>query len=172
MPSQTQEKISRTKKKKAALALQQIGERLVNLGHAQLKELELPEELLEAILLAKEIRKHEARRRQMQYIGSLMRQCDGSAIEKAMEEMTRQDDAEARRFKQIERWREELLNGDKKRFQWLVDRFPQTETTKLDALVQEARRGDGRIVTKKAARKLFRYLRTISEENAEGKTDQ
>jgi ribosome-associated protein len=163
MQIEDKEKISRTKKKKAALALQRLGEQLVQLSPAQLSELELPDDLLEAVQAAKIIKKHEARRRQMQYIGSLMRQCDSAAIETSLQDLSRQSDAEVRRFKKIERWRDELVNGDDARLQLILDQFPGAEATALTDLVQNARKLSGRDGGQRNGRKLFRYLRKISE---------
>lgn len=72
--------ISRTRKKKHSHELQKIGERLVDLSSAQLRRLELPEELREALTQARHITSHGARRRQMQYIGRLMLQVDAQRL--------------------------------------------------------------------------------------------
>jgi ribosome-associated protein len=163
MPGEPPEKISRTKKKKAALALQRLGEQLVTLSPDQLAGLGLDEELLDAVLMAKDMKKHEALRRQMQYIGSLMRRCDGEAITEALEDLARQDDAEVRRFKRIEQWRDELASGDDERLRWVLANFPDADTAKLTRLVQAAREIKGQKDNRRAGRKLFRYLWDISE---------
>ena len=67
---------SRTQKKNEDRALQQLGEQLVALPNGQLEVMELPEELLTAIELAHKIRSRSARRRQIQYIGAIMRHID------------------------------------------------------------------------------------------------
>ena len=76
---------SRTRKKHEDRALQRLGERLVALPLSQLETMELPDELMAAIELARKIKSHGARRRQMQYIGVLMRQIDPQPIETALE---------------------------------------------------------------------------------------
>ncbi len=75
---------SRTRRKNEDRALQRLGERLVALPFAQIELLELPDDLLEAIELAHKIHSHGARRRQIQYIGSLMRHIDPQPIEAAL----------------------------------------------------------------------------------------
>lgn len=163
MPAEPTEKISRTKKKKAALALQRLGEQLISLSPDQLAGLGLNEELRDAVLMAKDMKKHEALRRQMQYIGSLMRRCDGEAIVEALENLARQDDAQVRKFKQIEQWRDELANGDDERLRWVLANFPNVDAAKLTRLVQAAREIRGQKDNQRAGRKLFRYLRDVSE---------
>jgi ribosome-associated protein len=76
---------SRTRKKNEDRALQRLGEQLVALPFGQLETMELPDELLAAIEFARKIRKHGARRRQIQYIGTLMRHIDPQPIETALD---------------------------------------------------------------------------------------
>jgi len=76
---------SRTQKKDEDRALQRLGEQLVALSSGQLESMELPDELLTAIKFARKIRKHGARRRQIQYIGALMRHIDPQPIETALD---------------------------------------------------------------------------------------
>ena len=76
---------SRTQKKNEDRALQRLGEQLVALPFSQLEAMELPDELLTAIELARKIRSRSARRRQIQYIGALMRHIDPQPIETALE---------------------------------------------------------------------------------------
>ena len=70
------DKPSKTRRKKDVQALQALGASLVELSAAQIAEIEMPEQLREAVLEAKRITKHEGRRRQVQYIGRLMREVD------------------------------------------------------------------------------------------------
>ena len=76
---------SRTRQKKEDRALQRLGEQLVALPFGQLETIELPDELLTAIEFARKIRSHGARRRQIQYIGVLMRHIDPQPIATAIE---------------------------------------------------------------------------------------
>ena len=75
---------SRTRKKNEDRALQHLGEQLIALPFGQLETMELPDELLTAIEFARKIRSHGARRRQIQYIGALMRNIDPQPIETAL----------------------------------------------------------------------------------------
>ena len=76
---------SRTRKKNEDRALQRLGEQLVALPFGQLETMKLPDELLTAIKFAREITRHGARRRQIQYIGALMRHIDPQPIKTALE---------------------------------------------------------------------------------------
>lgn len=82
---------SRTLKKNEDRALQRLGEQLVALPFGQLESMELPDELLTAIEFARKIQKHGARRRQIQYIGALMRHIDPQPIETALDHIRSQN---------------------------------------------------------------------------------
>lgn len=162
------ERISRTKKKKAALALQKLGEQLVSLNTAQLSDLNLPSELHQAVCDARTMKSHGARRRQMQYIGSLMRELDATPIQEALENIGRQDDEAARRFKRIERWRDELVAGDDARLEWLKEHFPESDGEQLTRLVLQARGMGTGNQSKKVRRQLYRYLQQMDASRQPG----
>ena len=76
---------SRTQRKNEDKALQDLGKQLVSLPPAQLEAMALSDELLTAVELAQKIRGHGARRRQIQYIGAIMRHIDPEPIKNALE---------------------------------------------------------------------------------------
>jgi len=76
---------SRTQRKNEDRALQRLGEQLVALPLGQLETMELPDELLTAIEFARKIKSRGARRRQIQYIGTLMRHIDPQPIQTALD---------------------------------------------------------------------------------------
>lgn len=157
------EKVSRTQKKKAAQALQKMGEQLIGLNDTQLDALALPKDLQEAVVTARGIKKHEALRRQVQYIGRLMREADAAVIAKGLKRIQLQGDAQRRQFKQIELWRDELVAGDADRYKWLLDRFSEIDRPFFSKLVRKARSHDAPLKARKAARKLFRYLSQLED---------
>src|SRR4051794_12579002 len=106
------EVISKTKQKQAMLELQALGVALVDLSPAHLAELELGEPLQAAILEAKRITSHEARRRQMQYIGRLMRDVDAAPIRAALAALDSGSAQAAALHRRLETWRERLIADD------------------------------------------------------------
>jgi ribosome-associated protein len=157
------DKPSRTRKKREAEAAQRLGEELLTLRDAQLEALALTPELHEAVLAARAMRSHGARRRQLQYIGSLMRQIDAEALRQRLASATQQAHDEARRFKQVELWRDELMAGDLGRRQWLIDTYPRIDPTELMQFIQAAAPDLSSDQRRKAGRALFRYLRQAVE---------
>ncbi len=101
-------KPSKSAKKRETLALQILGERLIDLSTEQIQELELAEALRDAIIAAKTMRAHGALRRQKQLIGKLMRREDPAPIEAALERYTRRENLEKNAFRLAEQWRERL----------------------------------------------------------------
>lgn len=157
------EKISRTQKKKAAQALQKIGEQLVQLGEAQVAAMNLPEDLAAAVQMARQMTRHEARRRQMQYIGSLMRQLDVEQIQKEIAGFARRDHDAVRRFKLAEQLRDGLVAGDDIRLDWLKQQLSKSDQDQLLQLVRNARDASARRNLPNAGRQLFRFLRQCIE---------
>ena len=158
------ERISRTQKKKYAERLQMLGERLVDLDDTALEAIGISEELRDAVVQARSIHQHEARRRQLQYIGRLMRETGAvpSEIQSAIERAHGREGDEKRKFKQVETWRNELLTGGRSRYDWLLKNYPQIDPAKLRRLIRNAVAYDGRSGTdKRAAKSLFRYLREL-----------
>ena len=78
-------RLSKTQKKRAALSLQDLGERLVKLSDEQLKQIGLAEDILKAVKAAKTIKKHGPLDRQMQYVGSLMRKYDPTPVQEFLD---------------------------------------------------------------------------------------
>jgi ribosome-associated protein len=156
------EKKSRTQMKREMAALQKLGERLVGLTPDQLKKIDLEPELEEAVDLARTLTKHGAIKRQMQYIGALMRQVDANPIQSALERIDRGDSDDTLTHKQTEKWRDRLLSGDEALVERIVKRFPSIDKQRFDQLVESARNEKESGRPPKSARLLFRYLKPFA----------
>jgi ribosome-associated protein len=153
---------SRSRLKREATALQKVGEKLVLLSDDQLDRMGLPTRLLEAIRSVRAIRSHGARRRQMQYIGSLMRRVDAEPIEQALLAIEQGSYEQADAFHRIEAWRDQLVDGDDGPLQDILDTFPNADRRRLGQLVRSARKEKEKHAPPKSARNLFRYLKTLA----------
>jgi ribosome-associated protein len=87
------EYLSRSERKRRAEALQKLGVRLTTLRAGQLQKLQLPLELLEALMQAKQLRSRAALARQRQFIGRLMRELDPGVLERAVAQVAANHDA-------------------------------------------------------------------------------
>ena len=106
-----QHKPSKSAKKREVLALQALGEQLIELTEDQLREMELAEDLFDAVTAASRIKSRGALRRQRQLIGKLMRSVDPQPIRLAIEDIQRQEEADKRVFKRAEHWRDRIVQG-------------------------------------------------------------
>src|SRR4030095_9935139 len=103
------EEPSKSARKRDATAVQRLGERLIELGDADLAKLSLPEPLRDAVRAARLIRSRGALARQRQYIGRLMRDIDPAPLLELLEGSARAHAADAARFRRVEAWRERLI---------------------------------------------------------------
>jgi ribosome-associated protein len=157
------EEKSKTQKKKEALSLQKLGERLVNLSNDLIDDMELPAEIHDAVMFAKTLKKHGARRRQMQYIGTLMRKYDPSAIQEALHNLDEGNERKATAFQEVERWRDELRAGNEALMEEIVRSCPDADRQQLSQLARQARKEMKSGKPPKASRALFRYLKSVRE---------
>lgn len=153
---------SRTQLKKEATVRQKIGERLVSLSDDQLGRMAVPAELMAAIRDIRPMKSHGARRRQLQYIGTLMRSVDVAPIEQALLEIEQGAYRQARSFQRLETWRDRLVAGDEELMDELLATFPEADRQRLGQLVRSARKEKAKNAPPKSARNLFRYLKAVS----------
>ena len=164
--SESELPLSKTRLKQQMHALQDIGEQLIQLDLKRLTELSLPEALTEAILEAKRMRKHGAIRRQMQFIGKLMRNVDATPIKQKLEAWNGVALQQTAWLHGLERWRERLLS-DEQALGELAQQFPAADLQQLRALVRNARKE--RLANKppKSFRALFQELQKIIPQTVE-----
>jgi ribosome-associated protein len=110
-PLPAKDKLSKSHLKRESRSLQKLGEALVDLSPEDLEPLDLPERLVEALNDARGIKKHEALRRQRQYIGRLMREIDAEPVRRFLETRRSAAQEDNRHFHAAEDWRRRLLEG-------------------------------------------------------------
>ena len=152
------ETVSKTQKKREVEELQKLGASLVALPPAQLDALELPAELLAAVREAQRIKSREGRRRQVQFIGKVMRSIDPAPVRAALAGLHGRSAAARVEQRTLETWRERLI-GDDAALAEFSGQFPQAELQQIRDLVRSARHelAEGR--PPRAQRELFRVLR-------------
>jgi ribosome-associated protein len=133
---------SKTELKRESEELQKLGEALLTLRADLLDALGLPEKLLEALAETKRITNFEGRRRQMQYVGKLMRGLEDETLQAAREALEAQQKGSAREtlaLHEAERWRDDLIASEDALARWLAE-HPGTDTQQLRALIRQARK--------------------------------
>jgi len=148
---------SKSQRKRDMTALQELGESLLRLSAAELARIELPQPLREALAETPKIASHEARRRQLQYIGKLMRHIDPEPLRAAIGDASGESKRAVALMHRCEKLRDRLLADDAALATVLAD-LPGTDAQPLRAMIRAARREylEGR--PPKHARQLYRWL--------------
>jgi ribosome-associated protein len=133
---------SKTELKRESTELQKLGEDLLALRADLMERLALPEQLKDAIAEARRITNFEGKRRQMQFIGKLMRKLDEGALQDVRDALDEQHQGSAKDTQMLheaEKWRADLVASEEALALWLA-RYPQTDTQQLRALIRQARK--------------------------------
>lgn len=164
---------SKTKIKKQMHELRDLGKELTELGKDQLAQLALPENLRDAIREIKNINKFGAQRRQMQYIGKLMRDVDTAPILAKLDAWKGTSQQHIGYMHQLERWRERLLQSDSALTE-LLAAYPQADAQRLRTLIRNAQKESENYLAEhpmevgkppKNFREIFQVLREIIPES-------
>ena len=153
---------SRTQKKNEARALQKLGEQLVALSAEQLERFDIPDDLRHAVMVAGKTKSFGARRRQLQYIGALMREIDPEPIQNALENIRLGDHQKVLAFKKVENWRDELKKGNDALIEEILNNCAGADRQRLTQLARNARHEYKAGKGAKSSKILFRYLKQIS----------
>lgn len=157
---------SKTQLKKQMHALQDLGAELVAMNEDQLTAMALPDTLHDAVIEAKGITKFEARRRQLQYIGKLMRTVDPGPIRMRIDVWKATSREHTSQLHLIERWRERLL-ADEGALGELLSAYPHANAQRLRTLVQNTQGERHANRPPRSYRALFQLLRDTLEQGRE-----
>ena len=162
---ETEQKPSRSARKREALALQKLGTELLKLRPEQISLIPLHPSLEKAILDYHRIRSNGAKKRQVQFIGKLMRDEDFEAIQEALKDLNRSSSAAQYQHHQLELWRNKLLAEPNALTEYLNE-HPKTDIQNLRVLIRQAKSAEQKNAEpnnptpeKKYLRQLFRFLR-------------
>lgn len=154
---------SRTDIKKAAQAVTEMGEQLAELSETALKKMALPEELLNALLLMKEMKNGPAIKRQKLFIGKLLRKNEPLIVEIkarlfAMEQQAKQQNAH---FHRLEQWRDRLVTEGDEALNELMAEYTQADRSQLRQWIRNAQKEAEQNKPPKASRAIFQYLKGL-----------
>ncbi len=152
------ERPSRSQKKRDSTALQKLGEELVALPLSKVKGLPITAEMLEALELMAKITDREGRRRQMQYIGKLMRECPADELRTALDVLRQGHHEDTAKFHHAERLREALLTANEQEEQHILSQLPQEAQADIQKLTLHARKENSTTAKRALFRKLYAVL--------------
>ena len=155
---------SKSARKREMQALQDLGEALVELSDGELKTIPLDDALADAIAIARRIKDFTGKRRQLQFIGKLMRKIDTDAITAAYNDLIHGQQQRNQHFHQLEHLRDQLLAEGVEAMSAVLDIYPRADRQHLRQLTLAAQKEHAANQPPAAARKLFKYLRELSEQ--------
>ena len=156
---------SKSELKRQSNELQKLGEQLIDAPRDRVKRVPMPDEVKDAILMAQTITNHEGRRRQLQYVGKMMRSLDEeevAVIQRTIESWKGTSKAEAAALHALERRREKLLADDKALTQ-LLGEHPELDAQQLRTLIRNARKEQAENKPPKAYREIFQILKDLAK---------
>ncbi|MGJ7916937.1 ribosome biogenesis factor YjgA [Massilia sp. LXY-6] len=156
---------SKSELKRQSNELQKLGEQLIEAPRDRVKRVPMPDEVRDAILMCQTITNHEGRRRQLQYVGKMMRSLDEeevAVIQRTIESWKGTSKAEAAALHALERRREKLLADDKALTQ-LLEEHPQLDVQHLRTLIRNARKEQAENKPPKAYREIFQILKDLAK---------
>ncbi|NUF27401.1 ribosome-associated protein [Gilliamella bombicola] len=152
--------VSKSEIKRDAEALKKLGIELVNLSKNELEKIPLDEDLIYAIELAQKIKK-EGYRRQIQYIGKLLRSRDIEPISQALDKLKNRHNQQIALFHKLEKLRDDLITtGDA---ETIMDLYPTADRQQLRTLARLAKKEQEANKPVKSARQIFQYLKELSD---------
>jgi len=154
---------SKSQRKRDSDALQDMGRDLVQLSKDQVKKMDLPEELRSAVLECQRITSHGALRRQMQFIGKVMRNIEEQPIIEQLAAIRGESSVAKGEFHALERWRARLLEDDDALTEWLT-KHPGGDAQQMRQLIRNARKEAELGKPPKSSRELFKVLRDSKDE--------
>ena len=156
---------SKSQLKREMDALQKLGESLVAEPRDRVKRVPMPEDVREAILECQQIKDHEGRRRQMQYVGKKMRTLEPdelAIIQKTIDSWHGASKAETAAMHALERRREKLLADDQALTE-LLNRHPEVDVQHMRTLIRNARKEQAENKPPKAYREIFQILKDLAK---------
>lgn len=157
---------SKTRRKEEMHELQDLGAALVELSLGQLKRIDLPEDILTAVRDWQRFTKHEAKRRQLQYIGKLMRNTDPEPIQAGLALLRGESAEENAKLHRRERLRTRFLE-DEKVISEIADAWPHADLTQLRQLRRNALKEQEAGKPPKSFRQIFQVLKELEEHEPE-----
>ena len=154
---------SKTRRKKDADALQQLGTDLLELPETDWVKLSLPESLIDALQEMKRIHSRSALKRQRQFIGRLMRDIDPEPIQQHFEQLRQKTRQQVQAHHALEHWRDRMIEESDTAIEEYLQAHANADRQHLRQLVRQARKERDRNRPPKSARVLFRYLREMNE---------
>lgn len=161
--SAEEEPISKSQRKRDAEAAQQLGKNILGLSQDAQNSMNLPDSLEKALNDARKIKQNSALKRQLQYIGKVMRSVDLEPIQEHYIKLTNHYDKDIKALHHIENWRDKLLADGDKALEELLSEAPNADRQHLRQLIRQSAKETKMKKPPKSAREIFKYLKSLFE---------
>jgi ribosome-associated protein len=162
-PTELEDLPSRSQLKRENQELRDMGEQLVLLAKSQLEKITLDDVLKAAIKEARRLKNLDARRRQILYIGKLLRKIDVTEITHSLEKLNHQSQTFRQHFAKLEEWRDRFMNEGNVAIENFIAQYPDADRQQLRNLQRQACREKSLNKPSTASEKLFQYIRQITD---------
>ncbi len=154
---------SKTDLKREAHALQELGRTLVELTPNDLKRVSMPEDLERAVMAARKMHQRGALKRQLQFIGKVMRKIDAEPVQASYNALLQRDQLANARFHRLEALRDRLIANDDNAIEDALNAIPGLDRQHLRQVVRNAQKELKNGKPPSSSRALFKYLREMAE---------
>ncbi|WP_437613436.1 ribosome biogenesis factor YjgA [Erwinia sp. V71] len=154
--------VSKSEIKRDAEELKRLGAEIIDLGKNSLDKIPLDEELRDAVELAQKIKK-EARRRQLQLIGKMLRARDVEPIRQALDKLKNRHNQQVSLFHKLEALRDRLVEKGDDAVPEVLNLYPDADRQQLRTMIRNAQKEKAANKPPKAYRQIFQYLRELAE---------
>ncbi|AMO99305.1 hypothetical protein CAter10_1539 [Collimonas arenae] len=154
-------------------ALQKLGEELIAESRDRVKRVPMPEDVRDAILECQQIKDHEGRRRQTQYVGKKMRTLEPheiAEIQKTLDSWRGLSKADTAAMHALERHRDRLLKDDGALTE-LLAKHPELDVQQVRTMIRNARKEQAENKPPKAYREIFQLLKELQKSSAQESDD-
>ncbi len=155
--------VSKTEMKNDMIDLQKLGEELVELKASQLEKVPMPEDLFDAIKDAQRFNK-EAKRRQLQFIGKLMRNIDPEPIQAALDKIRNKHSQNTAVLHKLEQLRDRIVEQGDDAISDALELYPEIDRQRMRTLARQAKKEKGGNKPPKASREIFQILKEHNDE--------
>lgn len=155
--------VSKTELKNDMIELQKLGEELVDLKPSALAKFPLPDDLAEAIKDAQRF-KNEARRRQLQYIGRLMRNIDPEPLQAALDKLRNKHSQSSAVLHKLELLRDRVVEEGDSAIEDVMEMYPDADRQRLRQLARQAKKEKQANKAPKASREIFQVLKVLNDQ--------
>lgn len=156
--------VSKTEMKNDMIELQKLGEELVELKPSQLKKIPMSEDLIDAVKDAQRFNM-EARRRQLQFIGKMMRTIDPEPIQAALDKLRNKHSQNTAVLHKLEQLRDRIVEQGDSAIEDALELYPEMDRQRLRQLTRQANKEKANNKPPKASREIFQILKEHNDES-------